>query len=201
MTSSAGRRALEASDRARADLARRLHATTQQHLVNAYIHLGRVNQLSPELDDETREALQAAADEAKAGIDGMRELVADLHPTVLDTHGLAAALDHLATRVTFPLTVDDTSGGIDDPWRTHLYAVCVDALAAISRTERVEVASVAIQRDGDVRLTIDVRTAPGDPRPAGWAASVDDRVELLDGRVELDAAPGRTVLSVRLPLP
>ena len=95
----AQRRTMEAADAARRQLTRDLHDGAQQQFVNAVINLQLAQQKWASEPDRARELLDAGVEQAKTGIDEVRELAAGIHPALLTTRGLLAAVEALADRL------------------------------------------------------------------------------------------------------
>ena len=97
-------RIVAAGDAERRRLERNLHDGAQQRLVAVALQL-QLLQRRIRRDPETAERLATAASaELAESLDELRELARGLHPAVLE-HGLAAALDALASRSAVPTTV------------------------------------------------------------------------------------------------
>jgi PAS domain S-box-containing protein len=78
----AQRRTIEAADAARRQVTRDLHDGAQQQFVNVVINLQLAQQKWTSEPERARELLDAAAQQAKTGIDELRELSAGIHPTL-----------------------------------------------------------------------------------------------------------------------
>jgi signal transduction histidine kinase len=78
----AQRRIIEAADTARARLARDLHDDAQQQFLNTILNLQRAQQKWTTAPQEALQLVRRAVDEAQAGIEGLRELAAGIHPAI-----------------------------------------------------------------------------------------------------------------------
>ena len=78
-------------------LARELHDSACQHLFSMTLHL-RAAALDPAAADST--LLRTLEQLAHAASDDMRALIFELHPTLLDTHGLVSAIREQAAWIT-----------------------------------------------------------------------------------------------------
>ena len=103
----AQRRIIEAADTARARLARDLHDGAQQQFLNTILGLQRAQQKWTIAPQEAKQLVKLAVSEAQTGIEGLRELAAGIHPAILTTRGVAAALDALAGTSSIPAGTPD----------------------------------------------------------------------------------------------
>jgi signal transduction histidine kinase len=85
-------------------IAGELHDGPQQRLVTLFIALTLARAELPTAPAQAALLLDQALGEAQAVIDELRELVAAIHPSILDTRGLGAALEALAARCPLPVT-------------------------------------------------------------------------------------------------
>jgi signal transduction histidine kinase len=155
---------------------------------------------------------------AKAALDDMRALILELHPTLLDTHGLVCAVREQAAWITRrggpAVTVDGPDDRLDiardaelDVYRLVQEAMhnCVKHAGAARvevrigpaadnpRTLLVEVADDGVGFDPGVATT-------GLGSSGLGLVSMRERAERLGGRLVVDARPGRGT-SVRLVAP
>ena len=85
-------RLVAASDAARQRVTRDLHDGAQQRLVSTLISLQLAEQRWESAPQRARELVGQALDDARRGIEDLRELAAGLHPAILTQHGLAPAV-------------------------------------------------------------------------------------------------------------
>lgn len=102
----AQRRVIEAGDAARRQVTRDLHDGAQHKLVNVVINLQLTRDMRDSDPGQARALLDTTADQARAAIDDLRELSAGMHPTLLTTHGLFAAVEALSDRLPLPIAID-----------------------------------------------------------------------------------------------
>jgi PAS domain S-box-containing protein len=199
----AGARAIAAADAERRRIGRDIHDGAQQRLVHAAL---RVQHALGRLDSDPAEAratLREVVGEIHAANDDLRELAAGIHPPILSTRGLAAALDSLAGRAPVPVDVDAP----DERYRPELeaaaYFVVAEALANVAKHAGATEARVTIRTSGDA-LTIEVADdgrGGADPQSGSGLGGLRDRVETLGGTFALDSPPaGGTRLSAAFPL-
>src|ERR1700685_3020336 len=91
-------RLVTASNAARQRVTRDLHDGVQQHLVATLINLQLAEQRWESAPQRARELLGQALEDARHGIEDLRELAAGLHPAILTQYGLAPAVRSLADR-------------------------------------------------------------------------------------------------------
>lgn len=192
--------ALDAEDRERRRLAGVLHDDAIQNLL-AIRH---------ELSDGN---LTLVRTELERTVEQLRDAVFDLHPYVLDHAGLEPALESIAARIGaragFEWQVDVERGAAGHHDRL-LFGLVRELLANAERHARATSVLVRVSRrdrellleviDDGVGLDFDwLRAAPLEGHIG--LASATERVEALDGKLEIASAPGRgTLVRARLPL-
>jgi two-component system sensor histidine kinase UhpB len=148
----------------------------------------------------------------------VRAMSLELRPAMLDDLGLVSALKWHLDRVgqrsglRVGLTANNLSDRLPPELETVCYRVVQEALTNIVRHARAKQVQVTIEQDAaEVRLTI-VDDGRGFDKTAAQAKvqaggslgllSMDERVTLLGGTLNIDSAPGRGCrVSARLPLP
>jgi PAS domain S-box-containing protein len=193
-------RLVEVADAERRRIQRNLHDGAQQRLTSVLLTLGRVRSNAADGD---RAQLDAAIDELAGGLEELRELASGLHPSVLSERGLAAALEALALRA--PIQVQLTTvcdRRLPEPISAAAYYVVAEALANVQKHAGAGSVVVTVTSD-DVRLLVEVvddGAGGADPEGEGLRGLVD-RVESLDGALEVDSPAGRgTRVRARFPL-
>ncbi len=194
-------RIVAAGDAERRRLERNLHDGAQQRLVSIAIQLRLLrNRVG---DDPAAEELVAAASEELArSLDELRELARGLHPAVLE-HGLAAALQSLATRAPVATTVNyEPAGRLPEPVELAAYFVASEALANVAKYAHATSASVRVwQLGGNAAIEIaDDGIGGADDTRGSGLRGLADRVEALDGRLRVTSRPGHgTTIVAELP--
>ncbi len=172
-----------------------------------------------ELHDETCQTLAALALAARSGraaeaealagraLDGIRGLIHDLRPAVLDDLGLAAAVRWLAVRhlarqgVAVRCEIEEPLPRLRPAVETALFRAAQEALVNVARHAAAETVLIQAAGAGD-RLRIEIEDDGCGFEPAAVAAPSPDgrglgllgmreRLALIGGRCEIDAAPGR----------
>jgi len=198
----AQRRIIEAADTSRAQLARELHDGAQQQFLNTILNLQRAEQDWSSAPERARHLIGLAVEEVRRGIDGLRELAAGIHPAILATRGLAAALDALAARLPFPLELEIAPVELAGPIEASVYFFCSEALANAAKHAQAQSAHVKIAvSDGRLAVQVSDDGSGGADTTAGGLAGLRDRIAALDGTLEVNSPPsGGTTLTARIPL-
>jgi signal transduction histidine kinase len=195
-------RIVTAAQEARRRLARDLHDGAQQQLVAALIALQLADQRFGSEPAAARELLREALGHTRDGLDDLRRLAAGVHPAVLTTRGLRAAVDALAHRSPLPVDVDAPDRRYPPSIESAAYFVVAEALTNAVKHAQANHALVRIsERTGalDVHVADDGRG--GADRNGGGLQGLIDRVEALGGSVTIDSPPGGgTRLDARLDL-
>jgi signal transduction histidine kinase len=187
-------RIVTAGDEERRRLERDLHDGAQQRLLalGLALHLARA-QLGQEANG-TSELLAEADAELRAALDELRELARGIHPAVLTEQGLGAALKTLAERSPVPVTiVEIPEERLPAPAEAVAYFLVSEALANVAKYARASRVRVSIVRlNGRVRVDVEDDGVGGaDPSRGSGLRGLSDRVQALDGELELESPPGR----------
>jgi PAS domain S-box-containing protein len=202
----AQRRTIEAADAARRQVTRDLHDGAQQHIVNVVINLQLAQQKWESDPQRARELLDAAAQQAKTGIDELRELAAGIHPALLTTRGLLAAVEALADALPIPVEpLDVPEQRFPPPIEASVYFVVSEALTNVVKHARATSAGVRIAATSR-RLTVEVSDdgvgGADIHSPQHGLAGLADRVAALDGEISVRSEPSAgTTVRAEIPLP
>jgi signal transduction histidine kinase len=196
---------LRATEQERVRLAADLHDGPVQELTALRYGLTRArNRIQRGQPEQAEGLLAELEDELGAGITGLRRLMAELRPAVLDEQGLEVAL-HNQVRA-----FEATSGvacaistalesRLAPDLETVLYRVTQESLNNVGKhagASRVTVSLAA--ENGSVRLRINDDSVGFDPVAAGrllseghfGLAGMRERVEMVGGHLSIDSAPG-----------
>jgi signal transduction histidine kinase len=192
-------RIVEAGDAERRRIERDLHDGAQQRLVALAMRLDQAREGSAGaaaiIDETTAELLRAIRE--------VRDLARGLHPTILTDAGLAAAVEALAERTPFPVTVKVTDERVAPEIEAAAYYVVAEGLTNIARYAAATKARVEGSVD-DGRLTVTVTDdGRGGADPAGGSGlrGLMDRLAAIDGELSLTSPPGEgTTLTARFPI-
>jgi signal transduction histidine kinase len=200
----ARQRILTAADEERRRIERDLHDGAQQRLVAVTLTL-RLAQSRIETDPAgAAELVAQAREEAQLAINELRELARGIHPALLNDRGLGAALEALATRAPVPVQITGVpSERLPERVEACAYFVTAEALTNVAKYANATEAFVDLSlEDGCLRLQVRDDGVGGAEVSAGSGLrGLCDRVEAVDGRLELDSPPGGgTTLTVELPV-
>jgi PAS domain S-box-containing protein len=201
----AQRRVIEAADAARRQVTRDLHDGAQQKLVNVVLYLQLVKEMSTSEPDQALELLGTSMQQAKAAITDLRDLAAGIHPWLLTTRGLLAAVEELADQLPLPVKpLEIPEQRFPPAIEASVYFLISEGLTNVVKHARAKRASVRISvRRG--LLTVEVRDdgvggAVG--RPVGRGLSgLADRVSALEGTLSVKSPPSAgTTIRAEIPL-
>ena len=199
-------------DRERRQLASDLHDNLGQILALTRIRVSQLRQsggdygerLAP-IDDLVRQANEA-----------VRNLAFEASPPVLHALGLLAGLHWLAESVEdrYGLHVDvsgEEAPALDEDLRALLFRAVRELLINAARHAQTDRARVILEReDGELRLQVQDRGVgfqPGTgaageaPRSSFGLPSIIEHIDIIGGRVDIDARPGEGVtVNIAVPL-
>jgi signal transduction histidine kinase len=195
-------RVVTAGDTARRRLERDLHDGAQQRLVSLAMAL-RLAEARIQDDPEAAGQLVASAREELAqSLDELRELARGIHPAMLD-HGLEVALESLAMRSSFPVSVAvDLEGRLPEPVETAAYFVASEALANVGKYAQASTVTIRVSRDNGLAVieVADDGVGGADDSRGSGLRGLADRVEALGGSLEVSSpVGGGTVLTAEMP--
>jgi signal transduction histidine kinase len=194
-------------------LARDLHDSVAQAIYSITLHAEAARrQLSAGDLRVTAEYLHELQDAAQEALEEMRRLIFELRPPILEQAGLAAALQARLDAVEGRSKLEtelivEGAGELPAPVEQALYRIAQEALNNTLKHARARRVSVTLRHMGArVVLELSDDGAGFDPAAASQAGrlglrGIAERVAQLDGRVQIDSAPGKgTRLRVELPL-
>jgi PAS domain S-box-containing protein len=201
----AQRRIIEQGHAARRKVTRDLHDGAQQHFVNVVINLQLAQEKWSSDTERARELVDTAAEDAKAGLDELRDLAAGIHPQILTSHGLIPALEALASRTALPVDVDAAlTALLPAEVEASVYFMTSEALTNVVKHARASRARVSLHVEGSW-LTVEIiddGIGGAELCEAGSGLrGMVDRVQALDGRLEITSEPQRgTVVKAAVPI-
>jgi signal transduction histidine kinase len=198
-------RLVEVGDAERMRLERNLHDGAQQRLVAVSLELSIVAAKLESDPPAAREVLTEAQEELARGLAELRELARGIHPVVLTERGLGPALDALLTRAPIPVDITELP---DERLPAHVeaaaYYVVAEAIANVGKYANASRATVSISRsNGSATVSVtDDGVGGADPAGGSGLRGLAARVEALNGRLDVDSAPGRgTSIRAEIPCP
>ena len=196
-------RIVEADDAERRRIERNLHDGAQQRLIAVAVTLGLAESRVETDPKGAAELIAQAREEAQLAVKELRELARGIHPAVLSDHGLGAALEALASRAPVPVEVSGVPAvPLGEAVEAAAYFVTAEALTNVAKHAHAEHAFIEVSLESDhLRVAIrDDGIGGADPDGSGLHG-LCDRVEALDGRLEIDSPPGGgTAVTVELPV-
>jgi signal transduction histidine kinase len=155
--------------------------------------------------DEAGRLVDAALEQLEAGIRGLRDLAAGIHPSILSDRGLGAALKTLATRSAVPVEL-----GPLPPQRfpsaveATAYFVVAEALTNAAKHARCKRAEVAVRIENG-HAVVEVRddgVGGADASRGSGLRGLADRVSALGGGLDIESRAGEgTTITALLALP
>ena len=198
-------RIIEAGDAERRRIERNLHDGAQQRLVALSVGLRIAQKKIRTAPDEAEKHLAVVAEELSEALTDLRELAQGIHPAVLTDRGLGAAVEVLASRTPLRVTLDvEQSERLPESIEATAYYVVSEALANVVKHAQAETAAVRIAHGNGLALVEVEDNGEGgaDLNSGSGLRGLRDRVECLDGRLEVASIAGRgTRVCVELPLP
>jgi len=204
-------RTVEAQEAERRRLAGDIHDGISQRLVSLAYHLDAAASAAegptPEVAAVAME-LAAARRLVDAALDEARSAIRGLRPTVLDDLGVAAGLQSLARALPdVEVSVEVVPVTLASHVETALYRVGQEALQNVAKHAHARRVRLALHQDGDtVTLTVEDDGCGFAPGEAGGPEcfglqGMAERVDLVGGHLELCSAPGRgTTVTVTVPV-
>jgi signal transduction histidine kinase len=195
---------IEAADDERRRVGRNLHDGAQQRLVSLALALRLARERLADGEGEAAELLERAAEELTLALEELRELARGIHPAVLSERGLEPALEGVAARASLPVELTALPGErLPEGVEAAAYYVVCEALVNVDRYADASRATVSIAQVDD-RLVIEVAddgVGGADASKGSGLRGLADRVEALDGRLEVVSEPGGgTRLRAEIPL-
>jgi PAS domain S-box-containing protein len=197
-------RIVEAADSERRRLERNLHDGAQQRLVSLSIGLRMAQSRLRSNVDEAEQLLLNASEELTHALQELRELARGIHPAVLTDRGLGPALEALLARVPFEV---DVAVRLEERLPAQVeaaaYYIVAEAITNVAKYAQARAVSVSVSRqDGRACVeVVDDGVGGADPTAGSGLSGLVDRVEALEGRLEVASPEGRgTTLRAEIPL-
>ena len=172
----------------RKHLARNLHDGAQQHLhaLAASLALARQKATRP----EAVAAIDEASEELHVAIGKLRGLGRDLYPPLLESDGLAAALESLGDEGPLDADVTVSAGRLAPETEIVMYLTVrelFDGLAGHCVASEATVTVTAANEQLSAVVTSDGKLGKSDPVP-GWLSPIRDRVHAVGGEIKISRA-------------
>jgi signal transduction histidine kinase len=182
-------RIVAAGDAERRRIERNLHDGAQQKLLGLRL---AVRMARDSGDGAGLDARLAEIDaELQGALEELRTLARGVHSAVLSDEGLEPALETIARRAAIPTTVRCRCRRLPAPVETAAYYVASEALANAHKHAQATRATIDVSvSDGHAVIEVgDDGCGGADPHGSGLRG-LRDRVEALDGTLDVDSRPG-----------
>jgi signal transduction histidine kinase len=147
--------------------------------------------------------LAEANEELGAALDELRELARGIHPAVLTERGLGPALTSLASRATIPVEVEGLPRErLPEKVEAAAYYVVSEALANVAKHADASSVTVRVGRNNGHAIVevVDDGVGGANPRLGSGLNGLVDRVESLDGYLQVESLPGEgTTIRAEIP--
>ena len=165
----------------------------QQRLVSLSLTLRLAKARLRENPEAAEELLAAAAEELARALEELRELARGIHPAVLTERGLEPALETLVGRAPIPVAVEsELEGRLPPSVEAAAFYVVSEALANVTKYAEASSVEVRVGRANGYAVVevADDGVGGADPARGSGLRGLADRVEALQGRLEVDSRPG-----------
>lgn len=212
---------ISAQEEERRRIARELHDETAQSLATLGIYLDTLFASDECIDMQP--SLQAELRRVREVVDrtlgGVRTIIADLRPSLLDDLGLAAALRWQAQHrleaagLRVDLQIRGEGRRLPPPVETALYRILQEAITNILKyaeaayveidldLSRLDLVTARVEDDGR-GFDVQHPALPPDPGQGVGIFGMQERANLVGGTLHIDSAPGvGTEVRVSIPLP
>ncbi|MFI9571320.1 DUF4118 domain-containing protein [Microbispora rosea] len=197
-------RVVAASDETRHRIERDLHDGAQQRLVSLGLQLRMAETAVPPELPELRRQLSHTAEGLALVLEDLRELSRGIHPAILSKGGLGPALKMLARRSSVPV---DLRVGVRErlPERVEVavYYIVSESLTNVAKHAHASLVDIDVHATGG-RATVVIRddgTGGADPAKGSGLIGLSDRVQALDGTIEITSPAGHgTTLTAVIPV-
>ncbi len=210
-------RLLEAESEARKELARDLHDGPTQSVSAISMRINFVRSLITIDLEQAQKELFEIEDLAKRTAKEIRGMLFTLRPLVLETQGLAAAIETVMERIQdeeriqLRLLGGEFAEILNPKAQGVLFYIIEEALnnaRKYSQAHTIEIRFwkeqnlfVARVQDDGVGFDVDSVTGNYESRGSLGMVNMRERAEMIDGSIRLDSSPGRgTVITVVVPL-
>ena len=205
------RKLMNAREAERRRFARELHDSTSQRILALQLRLRTIRGMVPAGGDgRFIETLTEAENQALQLIQGVRRISHGLYPPTLEQLGLKAAIEQIrddfalqAVRVSvmFDESLDDAGFGQDVD--IAVFRIAQEAASNAFRHGQADNVTLTLtHEDGHVVLKVTDDGVGFDPSTTVKGLGLNtmrDRIEALDGALEICSSPGRTVVEARIP--
>jgi signal transduction histidine kinase/HAMP domain-containing protein len=209
---------ISAQEEERKRVARELHDETIQGLIGLILSLDAIGLESAACGQEACHSVQSARSAAQDILEGVRRLIADLRPSLLDDLGLVPAIAWYAERLLQPFGVAvDVECNVEEARlpqvsETALFRIAQEAINNVAKhagSSKVRIALwlsdgsavLRIEDDGEGFTAASVPVNGGEQQKGLGLQGIRERVSMLGGEFGLQTAPGQgTIIQVQVPM-
>ncbi len=203
----AQKRIVAAQDEERRRLERNIHDGAQQQLVALAVKARLARGLTDKDPAGAAEMLAQLEVDTTRALEDLRDLARGIYPPLLADKGLAAALEAQARKASIPVQVRaEGLGRYPHDVEAAAYFSVLEALQNVAKHADAATAHVTLRHDDGDLITVEVVDDGSgfDPSENGYGSGLQgiaDRLEALDGTLEVRSAPGEgTTVTGRIPL-
>jgi PAS domain S-box-containing protein len=186
-------RIVEAGDAERRRLERNLHDGAQQRLVALVVQLRLIRTAIDDDPAGARSALDSAITELREALEELRELARGIHPAALTNYGLGRAVSALAARLPVPVEITAMpEERLPAPVEAAAYYIIAEAITNVAKYAAASHVRVTVEQVANctrVEVTDD-GTGGADPAGGSGLRGIGDRVEALNGRLQVMSPVG-----------
>lgn len=211
-------RLLRAQDDERRHIAKNMHDLTGENLTALLMGLRRLRRLTPEADQQRMPLVEDCFSLVEKITDQMRTLSYVLYPPLLDEVGLAAAVPWYAngfaerSGIRVALDMSEDFGRLPTDVEIIMFRTLQECLVNVHRHAQCTLTRISLVRKGPWAILEVADNGCGMPEPFrhqatnGYGplgvgvAGMRERVEQLNGRLEIESAPGQGT-TIRIVLP
>ena len=210
-------RLIEADEEARKELARSLHDGPTQSIAAIAMHINFVRSLMVRDPRQALDELIKVERLAKRTSKEIRGMLFALRPLVLETDGLAAAIEAAiekireTDKIKMRLVGGDYAELLDQPTQTVVFSIIEEALGNARKYAEASMIEVRLWREGDLFVArvqddgvgFDVGEVNANYTARGSLGMVNmrERAERIEGSIKVDSVPGRgTAVTLIVPL-
>jgi signal transduction histidine kinase len=185
-------RIVEAGYAERKRVERDLHDGAQQRLVGLALNLRLAKSMQESDPEQAAAILDEASEDLAQATEELRELARGIHPAVLSSRGLPAAIKALAARTPLPVEVETSvEERLPESVEAAAYFVAAEALTNVARHSGAETASVsAVSKNSTLVLEVRDDGNGGVDAQGSGLRGLSDRVSALGGRLTVSGDPG-----------
>jgi signal transduction histidine kinase len=200
----AQKRLVTAQNDERRKLERNIHDGAQQQLVALAVKARLAKTLALRDPEKAADMLDQIQGDTQSALEGLRDLARGIYPPLLADQGLGAALEAQARKFPLPVTINASVGRYPPELEAAVYFSCLEALQNVTKYAAASTVELRLHETDDMLVfeaRDDGRGFDTDAVTLGTGLrGIADRLGALDGKLEIDAAPGRgTSLIGRIP--